>query len=161
MPVALALRVCLLIVGAILLTSCQSSQLSAGASSHDGRHPARAITIVNDPGGAVLGYAWQTKKVQQLGATVRFAGRCDSACTLYLSVRESCILPGASFGFHAPYGSTARGDQTVKRYMMQSYPEWVRNWVYSTGGLGEDIKVMPYSYARNYLRPCDGRLRAI
>ena len=117
---------------------------------------AQSRTIFSDGGGEVIRYALSAKRLHRRGHLVRFAGRCDSACTLYLSMprRLTCISPGASFGFHRPYGASARNNAVAARYMMRSYPGWVRRWIRARGGLSSGIRTMPYAYARRHLRPC-------
>src|SRR5918994_3365846 len=60
--------------------------------------------IGGDRGGYVVQYALRMLKLKQSGKPVQFAGKCQSACTIYLSLPRSqtCIAPGSSFGFHAP-----------------------------------------------------------
>ena len=113
-------------------------------------------TIRNDRGGYLIEYALRMKKLDRAGGQVRFAGSCDSACTMYLAMpgNRACISPGASFGFHLPYGSSARGNAVAARFMMKSYPGWVRNWIHSKGGLRSGIMTMDYAYASRFIRPC-------
>lgn len=114
------------------------------------------ITIRHNRGGHMLRFSIRAKKLTKQNRTVRFAGICYSACTMYLSMPShlTCILPGATFGFHMPYGSTPRGNRIAANYMMKSYPEWVRQWIRANRGLSKNIKTMPYDYARQYMRPC-------
>ena len=110
--------------------------------------PAAAKTIANDRGGQIIDYAIIVSETK----TVRFTGNCDSACTLYLAVPDKCVMPGASFGFHLPYGSTKL--ETAKAYLWRSYPNWVVAWITANGGLTAEIKRMPYSVIRNHLPNC-------
>ena len=87
-------------------------------------------------------------------AGIRFAGRCLSACTLYLSVSKSCISRGASLEYHLPYGSSKNGNVRASNFMVRSYQGWVRNWISANGGLRQRMKVMPYEYAARYIPPC-------
>jgi hypothetical protein len=120
---------------------------TAGPSSHP-------FTIWNDRGGALVEYAIHSRTIDLSGRQLRFAGRCLSACTLYLSVSKSCVMRGASFGFHLPYGSSRNGNATAAKYMVRSYPGWVRGWISANGGLERRMKIMPYEYAARYIRPC-------
>lgn len=115
------------------------------------------VTIAGDRGGQVIQYALRAKKMEKEGRQVRFAGRCASACTLYLSMSRdlTCVTPGASFGFHLPYGASPRGNRIATEYLMRSYPGWVRNWIRANGGLTHHIKTMDYSYASKYLQSCN------
>lgn len=114
-------------------------------------------TIRNDSGGYLIDYVLRVKKLERASGKVRFAGRCDSACTMFLTMNGSraCIMPGASFGFHLPYGVSARSNQIAASYMMKSYPGWVRNWIYSNGGLSSGIKRMNFAYASRFIRACE------
>ncbi len=113
------------------------------------------ITIGHNRGGVVLDYALRSRTLEESGRGVRFKGRCLSACTIYLSVSRACLGRGASFGFHLPYGSSRRSNQVAAKYMVRSYPGWVRKWLSANGGLERRMKVMPYEYASRYLPSCD------
>jgi len=118
----------------------------------------RGLTIRGDRGGQVIQYALQMKRLERSGSKVRFAGRCDSACTLYLALPRSqtCVMSGATFGFHLPYGVSREGNRIAANYMMRNYPGWVKSWIRANGGLNGRIKTMSYSYARQYLPTCAG-----
>jgi hypothetical protein len=120
-------------------------------------HSPRAVTIREDTGGNVILYALRMRKLLEKGTQVRFAGKCQSACTLYLglSLEQTCINNGATFGFHSPYGVSGRGNRVAQDYMMRNYPEWVRLWIDSRGGLTRRMKTMPYDYASIFLKQCD------
>jgi len=113
-------------------------------------------TIRADRGGEVITYAIRMKEMEESGRRVRFSGRCDSACTLYLALPSSqiCITQRASFGFHLPYGASARGNRVAANYMVRQYPRWVKSWIMNNGGLGKRIKRMDYAHASKYLPTC-------
>ncbi len=113
-------------------------------------------TIRFDRGGYVLQYALAMKKLERSRGRVRFAGRCDSACTIYLGLPKSqlCATPASAFGFHLPYGGSARANKMAKNYMLRSYPSWVRSWLNANGGLTTRIKVMRYADVRGHLPQC-------
>ena len=150
------------VVGLLLLGACSSTTPTVtgtavathGLAARPAASP--AVTIANDPGGTIIDYAVRVKNRERTGTAVRFAGRCDSACTLHLGLPRSktCIMPGASFGFHLPYGSSPRANREAAAYLMKSYPEWVRAWIRSKGGLGHQVKTMDYAYASTHLRAC-------
>ncbi len=116
----------------------------------------KTVTIRGDRGGVLIKYALKMKKMEQRGTFVRFAGHCDSACTLYLALPRSrvCITKGAKFRFHMPYGSSAKNNRTAANYMMRNYPGWVRSWIRKNGGLTSRLKTMNYGYASRYLPAC-------
>lgn len=121
---------------------------------------ARTITVNNDPGGNVLGYAVRVLQAKKDGAQVRINGYCASACTLYLHLpsRQLCVGKNASFHFHAPY-IMVDGKKTVpksiKSYMMKMYPGWVQSWVNSKGGLTGKLIPMDYNVIRKHIRQCN------
>ena len=129
----------------------------AGATSYAGGSGLKPATIYNDTGGQAMRYALKAQEYQKQRRQVRFAGRCDSACTLYLSLPDDlvCISSGASFGFHRPYGATLGENRVMEEYMMGLYPEWVRDWIESQGGLAVEMKSMNYAYASQFMRPCE------
>lgn len=114
------------------------------------------VTIRNDRGGQVIHYALKMLRLKEAGHSVRFSGRCDSACTLYLALPRSktCVSPGASFGFHLPYGASGAGNEVAAQYLLSSYPGWVRSWIADKGGLKGPIKTMGYGYASQFLPTC-------
>src|SRR5687768_12366704 len=65
------------------------------------------VTVGSDRGGYVIKYALRMLKLRKSGTSLRFTGRCESACTVYLALpsNQTCIASGASFRFHAPYGA--------------------------------------------------------
>jgi hypothetical protein len=117
------------------------------------------VTIGNDRGGQLITYALRMKRLEKKGTPTRFRGRCDSACTLYLALppAQTCIMPGATFGFHLPYGASEAGNRVAVRYMQRLYPGWVRSWLQSKGGLRRTLKKMSYEYASKHIRPCKFR----
>ena len=114
------------------------------------------VTISGDRGGQIISYAVRAKGYERSGKKVRFSGRCDSACTLFLSLppSQTCVTSGAKFGFHLPYGSSAEGNRTAAKFLMGKYPGWVRGWIAANGGLSRSLKTMPASYAARYLATC-------
>lgn len=116
----------------------------------------RTVSIGSDAGGVVINYGLRMLRWRQSGTKVRFSGSCRSACTIYLGLAPSqtCISPGASFGFHSPYGASGRGNQVAQAFMMRNYPGWVRSWIRGQGGLSGSIKTMGYGYASRFIKPC-------
>ena len=114
------------------------------------------ISVGTDRGGHVVSYGLRLTRWRQSGVKVRFTGSCESACTLYLglSPHQTCIDPRASFSFHAPFGSSSRGNRMAQALMMQNYPPWVRSWLRSQGGLTSRLKTMNYVYASKFIKPC-------
>lgn len=113
-------------------------------------------TVRHDNGGRIIDYAIRMKRMEAERRPVRFDGICDSACTLFLALPASntCVTPRARFGFHLPYGSSQRGNDVAANFLLSSYPGWVRSWLRANGGLTNQLKVMPYEYARRHLGDC-------
>lgn len=125
------------------------------------REPApEVVTIGNERGGYVVDYAARVLKLQESNAEVRFTGRCGSACTLYLALPQdqTCIAHGASFRFHAPSATSQYARRAAETYMLKTYPEWVTAWIDAQGGLSRKLMTMDYSYASQFLRPCEASL---
>jgi hypothetical protein len=114
------------------------------------------ITIGADRGGVLIRYATNVARYKKQRQPIRFAGRCSSACTLYLSLPSSqtCIQPGGHFVFHKAYGASARAIRMANAYLMRNYPGWVRRWISNKGGLTSSTKTMRYEYAVRYLPKC-------
>lgn len=111
-------------------------------------------TIHNDDGGYVVDYALKLEQYRDSGEEIRILGRCDSACTLYLSLPNICVGRNASFSFHKPWGARREVIEMMQAYMMEQYPEWVRQWIKSKGGLGRHYIVLRGKQLRRHLRRC-------
>jgi hypothetical protein len=147
----------LLLIAMVALAGCQQETpvasvptpgTTVGYSTHR--------TITNNGGGDVISFAVSAKRFAEKGKMMRFAGRCDSACTLYLALprHKKCIMPGASFGFHRAHGGGVEANQRATSYLIRQYPGWVREWIQSRNGLSDEIKVMSYEYASRFIQPC-------
>ena len=117
----------------------------------------RVVAVRGDRGGLVINYALQMMKFRESGTKLKFTGRCDSACTIYLALprNQTCISPGALFGFHAPFAATPESSHIAREYLLESYPEWVKSWIANRGGLTKNIMTMDYAYASKFLDRCD------
>ena len=115
------------------------------------------VTIRNNRGGHLLKFALRAKQLARDNRRVRISGRCSSACTMYLTMPSdlTCITSRASFGFHLPYGASREDNAVAAKYMIRSYPQWVRQWIASKNGLNHSMKTMPYSYASQYMKTCE------
>lgn len=132
-----------------------SGRQSAGISRRwTSKH--NVLTVRSDRGGQLIRYMRRVKKASDRQSLVRIAGPCDSACTLFLALppKQLCLLPGASFRFHHPYGSTKRNNDIAARYMMKSYPRWVQTWLRRNGGLTSSLKEMNHQYASRFIKRC-------
>lgn len=115
------------------------------------------VSIANNSGGVIAEYAMNAASYRDAGTLVKFTGRCDSACTLFLSLptNQTCVSKGAYFRFHSPFGVAARQQRMAQSYLMRKYPGWVRQWIGYNNGLTHQLITMDYSYASKFMRSCD------
>jgi hypothetical protein len=106
-----------------------------------GPAPATAtVRIANDTGGQIGPYLTKYRALRASGERVEIDGTCASACTMLLGIiprNRICITPRASLLFHSAWDM--EGDQAVtsegNRILWSTYPESVRRWIKSHGGL--------------------------
>ena len=120
----------------------------------------KSVSISGNSGGRIVHYALRAAKYRSSNTLVRFAGRCDSACTLYLGLpsHQTCIAKGAFFRFHAPSARNPRAQRAAQNYLMRKYPGWVKSYISSRGGLGRQLVTMDYGYASQFIRSCPSRV---
>lgn len=94
--------------------------------------PAFAVGYSDGYGrGGVFGdYEPTIAKFNSSGELFIIRGRCQSACTLFLSIRNACVDANARFGFHA-----GRSTISTSR-MLNSYNDKLRSHLVSVGALG-------------------------
>lgn len=85
----------------------------------------RAQPIFDDPGGWIGEYLVEA----QITPDVEILGLCASACTIFLSVPDVCISPGAELGFHSAYDDDGTLNPSGSQAMLSSYPRAIRAWV--------------------------------
>lgn len=115
-----------------------------------------SVVVSANSGGSVGVYVRKVASYQKAGTKVRFAGRCDSACTLLLALprHNTCISPGAYFRFHAPTARNSRMARLTHLLMMRKYPIWVRSYLVKRGGLTRSLVTIDYSYASRFMKRC-------
>lgn len=134
---------------------------TTGSASFKEAQMARAeemrVHVRYDRGGNVIEYMRDVSRLRKNGAQVRISGRCDSACTLLLSLPSDslCISGNATFGFHKAYGSSPDMNKWATNMMWKSYPDWVQEWLQSRGGIKNGITRMTFAKAASHLRRCD------
>lgn len=95
---------------------------------------AQIITITNNNGGLIDEFILQRERWRQQKVEVRIAGRCASACTMYLQLPKFCVYRGAELWFHQP-----TPNYPLARWaLMNSYPKAVQTWIFANGGLTAD-----------------------
>lgn len=157
LPIASALFAAAVSAGCT--TSSGSVATSAASHAITARAPLKNpkdIVVRADSGGYVASYAMRVGQIRQGSQRVRLAGRCDSACTLYLGLpaKNVCVEPGAYFRFHKATGRSARTSAAATRYLVSKYPGWVRSWIAANGGLTTSLKTMDFAYASKFLPVC-------
>lgn len=133
-----------------------ASRASTGKDKQLSVSARKSVSISNNSGGVVVKYALKTAQFRRAGTLVKFSGRCDSACTLFLGLprNQTCISPGAYFRFHAPSARSSRSARMAKSYMMSKYPGWVQSWIRRKGGLSTQLVTMDYAYASRFVSTC-------
>ncbi|WP_156898112.1 hypothetical protein [Methylocapsa acidiphila] len=99
-----------------------------------------AIIITFDEGGEVSKYIQRERAWEAQKRRIIVRGLCGSACTIYLKSPFLCAEPTAQFAFHESYlrrgkSETALVDPESNSYMLQWYPQRIREFIASQGGL--------------------------
>lgn len=133
------------------------STAPAGSSEPTIATERKILSISSNSGGMIARFALQVAEFRNAGTLVRFSGRCDSACTLFLSLpkEQTCITEGGYFRFHAPSARSPRSARMAEDYLMEKYPDWVLSWIEDNGGLSSALVTMEYDYARQFIPVCD------
>jgi hypothetical protein len=119
-----------------LATSGVPSAVSAQSSATTS---ASAVLVIgNDEGGLVSRRAEEISRILSQGTHVEIRGQvCFSACTMYLGMPDTCVLPQTSFGFHGPshYGRqlSARDFEYWSQVIAAHYPAPLRTWYLAEG----------------------------
>jgi hypothetical protein len=122
----------------------------------------RTVSVANNSGGSVVEFAIKAASYRKSRTRLQITGRCDSACTLYLTLPRTqlCVAPGAFFRFHAPQASSQSDAKTAQNFMMRKYPGWVRQWITARGGLSRRLITMDYRYASKFVPSCTNQAAA-
>ena len=119
-----------------LLAFCPAASASASTT----------IRISNDGGGSISARVSEIRNIRSLGQKVEIqAGYCNSACTLYLGLPNTCVSPNARFGFHGPQlatkGLTMLPSQFEKwsQIMADHYPQQLRHWFMNSARHSTDL----------------------
>ncbi len=67
----------------------------------------------------------------QSGELFRIEGHCQSACTLFLGIRNVCIDPNAALLFHAGHDRERNVTASSTNHMLSAYNARLRNFVMS------------------------------
>jgi hypothetical protein len=82
-----------LMVSISLLVLAGSARAQENLSLYDMSQAPLKVSVKGDDGGNIAQYIIRTEEYRDAQAQVSFAGRCDSACTLFLSLppEQMCI----------------------------------------------------------------------
>ena len=95
------------------------------------------IVVNNDRGGNVLDMVKTRARLENSGQKVWIRGYCRSACTILTTMRNACLGPRATIGFHAPrIPNTSIIPPYVPEIMASYYrngilKRWNEEWRYS------------------------------
>ncbi|HLQ91037.1 MAG TPA: hypothetical protein VK148_13475 [Xanthobacteraceae bacterium] len=96
----------------------------------------------------------------QTGELFRITGHCQSACTLFLGIRNVCIEPSAQLLFHAGHDRNRNPVAWSTDHMLNAYNSGLRNYLVSNAYMstpafhtisGRDM-IQKFGY-----RACSGR----
>ncbi|WP_420003890.1 hypothetical protein [Arenibacterium sp. LLYu02] len=94
----------------------------------------RKIVVQADPGGAVSQRIAEIQAYRKQGVRVQIEGQCNSSCTLYLGMPQTCVSRQALLGFHGPMSQFAgiplppQQFEEWSQIMASYYPSPVRKW---------------------------------
>lgn len=108
---------------------------------------AATVRIADDTGGQIGAYLAKYRALKASGERVEIDGTCASACTMLLGIiphNRICVTPRASLVFHSAWDM--EGDKAVasegNRILWSTYPESVRRWIKSHGGLYSQMIIL-------------------
>lgn len=115
---------------------------------------ARTVVITADRGGTVVDYIIKLKKYEKENVAIKIAGKCASACTIYLAHDNVCVTKNARLMFHAPYGADREGNEMIKGYLWRKYPKWAQNYINARGGLTSKEIWIDYKVLKDNIKTC-------
>ncbi|WP_231725076.1 hypothetical protein [Thalassovita mediterranea] len=109
-------------------------------------HAQSVVRVSNDGGGSLPARLNELRQLRNSGQRVEIRrGYCNSACTLYLGLENTCVSPNARFGFHGPQIAT-RGLRMLpddfekwSRTMAEHYPSQLKGWFLQTARHSEKL----------------------
>jgi hypothetical protein len=70
-------------------------------------------------------------RYNQTGELFRIEGHCQSACTLFLAIKNVCIEPGATLLFHAGHDGHRNISAAATNHMLSAYNAELRSYLVS------------------------------
>jgi hypothetical protein len=125
--------------------SCPAGQIKeitaanpkAGVMTRTSQCVAADVAAKSDPlqeyrlGGKMSAFDPVVSQYNQTGELFRISGHCQSACTIFLGIRNVCVEPGAVLMFHA--GHSARDDKQISadatKHMLSAYNSSLRDYL--------------------------------
>lgn len=96
-------RAALLALIALPACAAPPSAVTVATASQSQTGPAAEPIVIHDNrGGNVVQMIARRNELEASGRPVRITGRCNSACTMLITLPNACLDPDASVGFHAP-----------------------------------------------------------
>lgn len=96
-------------------------------------------------GGAYARYEPIIEQYNRSGELFRIDGRCQSACTLFLGIRNVCVGSGASFLFHAAHDVHRVRNEYYVRMFLDHYNERLRSFLIANHAMDQVEKFYPIS----------------
>ena len=96
------------------------------------------VRITWHTGGNTDEYTRRVDALRRSGERVVIDGRCDSACTLHLTLprQQVCVTGRAAFTFHALADSqTGLPRLRETQDLFRAYPQPIQSWISQHGGL--------------------------
>jgi hypothetical protein len=101
----------------VLMLLLSSSPAMAGSSAGYGM------------GGQFSRFDPVVKQYNQSGELFHIQGHCQSACTLFLGIRNVCIEPGAQLLFHAGHDQQRNVTASATAHLLSAYNSQLRSYV--------------------------------
>jgi hypothetical protein len=105
-------------IGALLLV-VSSSAMAAGSSAGYGM------------GGQFVRFDPVVAEYNRSGELFRIEGHCQSACTLFLAIKNVCVEPGAQLLFHAGHDRERNVTAKATNHMLAAYRPALRDYLVS------------------------------
>jgi len=114
---------------ALLLASCSVAPTNQSTNTK---------TVIYDEGGFIDARNHEIQQLKRDNTKVEIKGVCISACTMYLSLENTCVHPDASLGFHGatelPFiPATPKNKLKYDLRMAKHYPPNLRKWFMEEG----------------------------
>ena len=120
------------------------------------------VRIRHDPGGVISQHMEVFARLRDTGERIVIDGQCYSACTLVLGIvppDRVCVTNRARLGFHAAwvrdYDGRPLPSPEGTATMWGVYPDVVRKWIVSKGGLSRKIVVLSGRELTSMVRRCE------